>query len=407
MNYYGGHLDRKILLFARYLDSIKYLEFILFFCGLMDKITKNNLEIINSYKMHRYSLGKAKNTVDADINAIRKLAKSIGNKNFKDVKEDDLKEFFVDIKNFILRDHYSSRIICFYKWLFKLKDDERPEIMKWYKYSKNSERERQKDPNIKKELILPEEYAKIIQKVKMDLRISALYETLYLSGARPDEVCNMKIEDVINDEGKISIVVNKSKSIPREIPLTEKPNLLIRWLENHPNKDNKKAWLFPTLDRRFKDRHIIASSVSEKFKNLIRQIDVKKTLILYSFRKTRATIMFNQGYDDKEMGQLFGWKPHTVIDRRQQYDLRGLEDLKKKIFQKAEVYKTRKELEEENKNFIENYDIKIKELEQKHEKQITDNNEKIDKLKKENANLNKKIDQINEMMLGLLARNQK
>jgi len=258
-----------------------------------------------------------------------------------------------------MRDHYASRIICFYKWLLGLSDDERPELMKWYQYSKTSERERQKDPNIKKELITTEEYAKIIQKVKMDLRMSALYETLYLTGARPDEICNLKIEDVINDGGKISIIVNKSKSIPREIPLTEKPNLLLRWLENHPNKDNKQAWLFMTLDRRFKNRPIRASSVSEKFKKLIKELDVKQTLTLYSFRKTRATIMFDQGYDDKEMGLLFGWKPHTVIDRRQQYDLRGLEDLKNKIFQKVEAYKTREELEKT-----------IETLEEKHEKEI-------------------------------------
>jgi len=331
----------------------------------MNEIKNDNLQTIEKYKKHRYSLAKRKNTVDTDVNAIRKLGKKIKNKDFQDLKEEDLKEFFIDIKDFIIRDHYASRIICFYKWFFKLKDDERPEIMKWYKYSKTSDRERQKDPNIKKELITAGEYKEIIQKVKMDLRISALYETLYLSGARPDEICNMSIEDVINDGGKISIIVNKSKSIPREIPLTEKPSLLLRWLENHPYKENKKAWLFISLDRRFKNRPITASSLSTKFKELKKQLDVKQTLILYSFRKTRATIMFNQGYDDKEMGLLFGWKPHTVIDRRNQYDLRGLEDLKNKIFQKAEAYKTREQLEEENRELVEEQKDMIEDLKEK------------------------------------------
>lgn len=261
-----------------------------------------------------------------------------------------------------MRDHYASRIICFYKWLFKLEDNDRPSIMKWYRYSKTSERERQKDPNIKKELIEEEEYSIIIQKVKMDLRMSALYETLYLSGARPNEICNMKIEDVINDMGKISLMVTDSKSIPREIPLTEKPSLLLRWLENHPYKDKKNAWLFISLDRRFKNRNIKASSVSEKFKKLVKTLDVKQSLILYSFRKTRATIMFNQGFDDKEMGLLFGWKPHTVIDRRKEYDLRGLEDLKNKVFKKVEIYKTRDELVEENIKMEDKFEKEIEEL---------------------------------------------
>ena len=311
------------------------------------KINQQNLKKINEYREFRESLGKSKNTVKTDINAIKKLGKHLGKINFEKVNEKHTQSLFTEIKDFILRDHYASKINCFYKWLCKLDDKERHPAMKWYKYSKRSERERQKDPYLKAKFIDPEEYTKIIQHVKMDLRMSALYETMYISGARPDEVCKMKLEHVINDNGKISIIVTDSKSIPREIPLTEKPNLLLRWYENHPYKDDKKAWLFISLDRRFKNRHIQAGSVSDKFHKLIKELKLKDTLILYSFRKTRATIMFGQGYDDKEMGSLFGWKPHTVIERRNEYDLRGMEDLKAKIFQKTKSYKPREQLEED------------------------------------------------------------
>ena len=331
----------------------------------MSRISDNNQLIIEKYREHRFSLGKSYNTVKTDVNTIKKLGKYLGSKSFKDATEDDLKGFFVNIQNFVLRDHYASRIIYFYRWLLGLDDDERPLVMKWYKYSRPSERERQKDPYLKASLIEPEEYAKIIQSVKMDLRMSALYETLYLSGARPSEVCSMKIKDVVNDDGKISIIVKNSKSLPREIPLTEKPSLLLRWLENHPYKDDKNAWLFISLNRRVKDGHIHANSLSIKFKRLVRELGLKSTLTLYSFRKTRATIMFNEGYDDKEMGLLFGWKPHTVIDRRNEYDLRGLDDLKAKIFRKAEIYKTREELEEENKRLFEEHQKQIDGLEKR------------------------------------------
>jgi hypothetical protein len=133
-------------------------------------------------------------------------------------------------------------------------------------------------------------------------------------------------------------------------------------LENHPYKDNKNAWIFISLDRRFKNRHITVNSLSEKFKKMIKELDVKQTLILYSFRKTRATIMFDQDYDDKEMGDLFGWKPYTVIEMRKEYVLRDFEDLKNKIFEKAEIYTTREQLEQENKDIIENQKREIEEL---------------------------------------------
>ncbi|MBE3136627.1 MAG: tyrosine-type recombinase/integrase [Thermoplasmata archaeon] len=326
-------------------------------------ISNRNLGVIEKYKNHRLSLGKAENTVKTDINAVRKIAKCLGKKNFDKASEDDLKTFFIEQKNFILRDHYASKIICFYKWLLKLDGSVRPSMMAWYRYSNSSNREKQKDPNIKKELLEAEEYAKIIQHVRADLRMSALYETLYLSGARPDEVCKMKVGHVVNDSGKISVLVTDSKTIPREIPLTEKPSLLLRWLENHPEKTVVDAWLFPSLDRRFKNRHIEAGSLSDKFKKLVVRLELKDTLILYSFRKTRATIMFNQAYDDKEMGMLFGWKPHTVIDRRNEYDLRGMEDLKLKVFQKADIYKTREQLEGENKKITGDFQQRIDVLE--------------------------------------------
>ncbi len=311
---------------------------------LLIMISKKNLGIIDKYKIHREALGKSVNTIKTDVNALKKLCKSLKSMSFENATEDDMESFFINEKNFVLRDHYASRIICFYKWLLKLDDDVRPPCMNWYRYSKSSERERQIDPHVKAKYLEAEEYAKIIQSVKMDLRMSALYETLYLSGARPDEVCKMRIKDVINEDGKISIIVVDSKTIPRPIPLTEQPNFLLRWVENHPHKDNMDAWLFPSLDRRFTGRHIKAASLSDKFNLMVKRLGLKPTLILYSFRKTRATIMFNQAYDDGEMGMLFGWKPHTVIERRKEYDLRGLDDLKAKIFKKAEVYKTREQL---------------------------------------------------------------
>lgn len=315
----------------------------------MKQVNKHNSEIIEKYVIHRTSLGDAKTTVSTNLYHMRKLAKHLREKNFEEMTEDDLKSLFLKEKHFIHRDHLASNIMRFEKWLLKLKDNERPENMKWYRYSTVSQREKQRDPNVKAQLLETEEYAKIIQHVKMDLRISALYEALWLSGARPNEICTMKIKDVINEKGKISIIVTDSKTIPREIPLLEKPSLLLRWCENHPNKDNNKVWLFPSQGHNSKESHIKPRSLSEKFRHMVKALELKETLILYSFRKTRATIMFTQGYDDKEMGMLFGWKPHTVIERRGEYDLRGMDELKAKIFQKAELYKPREQLEAENK----------------------------------------------------------
>ena len=88
-------------------------------------------------------------------------------------------------------------------------------------------------------------------------------------------------------------------------------------------------------------------------------------------------------YDDTEIAQFFGWKPHTVVDRRQQYDLRGFDELKEKIQGK-------------NKVKLETFDIV---------KQERDNYEKMSKelldLKKENKYYKDEIENLSKQQSEL------
>ena len=67
----------------------------------------------------------------------------------------------------------------------------------------------------------------------------------------------------------------------------------------------------------------------------LKRCNIKETITPHCFRRTRATIMFGEGYTDKEMSLHFGWKLRSVPMRREEYDLTNHEDLRKKIFAKS------------------------------------------------------------------------
>ena len=119
-------------------------------------------------------------------------------------------------------------------------------------------------------------------------------------------------------------------------------------------------------------KQLAYSSIGDQFRTIKKYTNIKKSLSIHCFRKTRATMMFSARtkdggiiYDDKEMGQYFGWKSHTVIKRRLQYDLRNYDDFKDKIFgnltKPLETYDTLKQ----EKDMLENeYKKKIADMEE-------------------------------------------
>jgi integrase len=332
-----------------------------------------NKEILNDYKVFREVNNKAYHTIKEDITAMEQLLKFTNNKPFKDVDEKDTIGFMKTLKSLGTKTIYGQKLILFFRWLHKLEKRERPENMKWFEFPSKDLMIKKSDPDKKKHLITDEEYKKIIQFTSNNPKWSALYETLYISGARPDEVAQMNYEDVeIDEKGQVTITIYESKKIPRRIPLMGNPEQLMRWYNFHPTKD-KKAPLFPSESNRRYMLHLVEGAIRRNFNRIKKQVDIKKTLTPKDFRKTRGTILFSSRdpiFDDTEIGQYMGWKPSTVIQRRQEYDLRGFDDLKEKIkgiIPKAENYDTIKAERDR--------------LEAKHEKEITDQKKQIEALK--------------------------
>lgn len=195
----------------------------------------------------------------------------------------------------------------------------------------------------------------------------ALWETLYLSGARPNEIAKMKVGDVRILQKGVEIVVRKSKTKTRKIPLSGEPKYLLRWLGNHPFRDDPEypLWLSFANQSKFKQLH--EGRIYNKLKQLVQRAELKNTIMPKSFRKTRATIMFRE-YDDTMMAQLFGWSLNTVAQRRQDYDLSNYEDLQEKVFGKSKLPETFDSLMEQKQKLETEFEDRMKKMQEQMKK---------------------------------------
>jgi len=133
---------------------------------------------------------------------------------------------------------------------------------------------------------------------------------MYESGCRsPDELLNMKVDDVeFNDVGaKVKLTSGKVGS--RTILIISCVPHLKTWLENHPNpKNNSYLWS--------KNSHAINyKTLQRMIKKWVEKAGITKRVTAYTFRRTRYTHLANKIPTPalyKYMGQVQGSK---VIDR--------------------------------------------------------------------------------------------
>ena len=157
---------------------------------------------------------------------------------------------------------------------------------------------------------------------------------MYLCGARPSEICSMKVGGINEVPNGYEVTVFNSKTKPRKIPLKETPEHLLYWIRNHPFKDEEEHPIWLSESRRKMWNQMDKNAIRLKLNRAKKMNIIKKSITPHCFRKTRASIMFNSdvGNDDKLMSEFFGWKLHTVPDRSNEYDLRTHETLREKIF---------------------------------------------------------------------------
>jgi integrase len=164
------------------------------------------------------------------------------------------------------------------------------------------------------DIITDEDIVKIIQNGTNNIRDRAILAVLHESGARAEELLNLKIKDVSDDFSKIIV---DGKTGKRTIPIKVlSPTYLMGWMNIHPHKENPQAYLWVYDNKKDNTQPIKYSGLVliiqrcwkkavSKLGNESRQFSHKKHN-LHWFRHSRLTIngMF---MSDSMMRVFAGW----------------------------------------------------------------------------------------------------
>ena len=333
----------------------------------MDKeLSEKNKEIIVRYlreselgktirKGQKRKIGVGRNLQVASF--LMLMCKKWFKRNLDDVTNDDMENFVLNIdKGKILCNKgtaYSSEgnsnikkfIRKFYKWL--LGDGQTyPPLVDWIDTSK-------KDAEIK---AVPGLYKGVWRIVELipDLKRKALIWVTFDSGFRESELLNCRLSDIEkNNDGIYYITCRYSKTKPRTVSLPYSSELLDRWLNEHPEKNNQNAQLwqisrigfYKTVKRYGKKTH-------------------NQNITVHMLRHTSATFWAPK-LDRTTFCKRFGWSynskmPDRYIDFAKVTENKVIEIVKTEKY--SEIKKAMEDQKIQNINLQEKFNEQQKEI---------------------------------------------
>ena len=188
----------------------------------------------------------------------------------------------------------------FYRWLetYELSGDY-PIKVKWIKA--RIKISSSKTP----EQILTKDEVERLANTVISARDKALILVLYESGCRIGELLNIKLKDLQYDQYGCVILVS-GKTGPRRIRIMDYSKYLLKWLEQHPFKDNKESLLWTNREHQSADSSISPCAVNKMLKDATKKAGITKRVHAHAFRHARATHLAKV-FPEAVMKQMFGW----------------------------------------------------------------------------------------------------
>ncbi|MBT3940898.1 site-specific integrase [Candidatus Woesearchaeota archaeon] len=295
----------------------------------MEKISLNKRILpSNRAKIAKYLNTKANMayvTKLAEIRCLRMIGEYFTKVEFTKATDDDLNQFFNHTRDISTKRVYNDWIDKtrrFFKWIYDtdglcnwcgkpLEDHTRP-CIRQPRYPKPVDKLKKTNgvkPITQASDLLTQQEVNEILNACTDLKHRCYFHILWETGFRPRELCSVNYEDVkAKDEGFL-ITVRKSKTEPRTIWLIESRNDLDLWLKQHPYKDGHP--LFCHRNPKKKDRNLLPSYIHAYLKRIQPMTSIKKNIMPYLFRKSRATLLAKKGWNTAQIERYMGWSPNS------------------------------------------------------------------------------------------------
>jgi len=237
-------------------------------------------------------------------------------KEFRACIKEDIQEYI----DYTLKKGYSpsthTKIRQVLKYFFKVvygNNEYYPDAVKWLK-SKVSKDEQRKREQLSYDQFLTEDEVKLLIDTANTIQRKAFIAVAYETGARPEELLNIRIKDILFDS-KGAKVILRGKTVERVTRVIAYVSLLKQWLSVHPFKNDPNAYLWLSEASNHKWNPIGLRSAEKMFEETMKRAGIKKQTRLYILRHSRATHLANK-LTEAQMCAYFGWQLGTKVVQR-------------------------------------------------------------------------------------------
>jgi integrase len=247
--------------------------------------------------------------------AVLLQAKKVIRKPFRECSKEDIQHYI----NYI-EDNYSLATQILRKSILKLffkvmygNNEYYPDTVRWIKLKASKDKQK-KEEQLSYDQFLTEDEIKLLIDTANTIQRKALIAVGYETGARPEELLNIRIKDIMFDN-KGAKVILRGKTVERVTRVIAYLPLLKQWLSIHPFRNDPNAYLWLSESSNCKWKPIGIQTVEKTFKTIMRKAGIQKRPRLYILRHSRATHLANK-LTEAQMCAYFGWQLGTKVVQR-------------------------------------------------------------------------------------------
>jgi len=185
---------------------------------------------------------------------------------------------------------------------------------------------------LRKDKLTWDEFERIVNYFSSNPRIQA-YLTLQLESlARPQELIYRRIGEIehFNSYAKI-LLSDHGKEGPGFLQCIDSYPYLLKWLEIHPQKNDKNAFIFINTGNTSTLRQLRPENINKMLRKACKDLGIDKPITCYSLKRSGVTLRKLRGESDLEIQHAARW---TSTKQLKTYDLTDQDDAFKLSLQK-------------------------------------------------------------------------
>lgn len=281
------------------------------------KGSQKNKDLIKRFQQHLFAKGTGKRRVAKVTWELRKACDYLNN-DLETASYNDIQALIALVNqdehySEVTKSDYRRAIKSLFRWYEvedpRLNDNKkvvREEARRVYqfidKYVKATYKKRKLDYS---NILTDDDLKNLIDKGCANLMEKAFISVLHETGCRIGEILGIRLKDIERKNNHAMIKVD-GKTGERRVPIIQSLPWLLRWIDEHPSKDNNNALLWVSKHNGWNNKPLRYAGIQKLLSRVFIRADIKKKHNPHWFRHSRATIIAPK-YSEQVLCKIMGW----------------------------------------------------------------------------------------------------